>query len=195
MLKFFRKIKQILVIKNPFLLYLIFTIGIVLIIPLRGNAKQKGESQNNNNELIIAAKEIIQNAKTCALITIDDQGRPRVRTMDPFPPEDDLTVWFGTNSSSRKVTQIKENSKVTLYYTDSDDRGYVMIHGIASIVNDITEKEKHWKVKWKDFYPNYPDDYMLIKVLPQWMEVISETRGILGDEKTWLPPIVTLSNN
>ncbi|WP_347924385.1 pyridoxamine 5'-phosphate oxidase family protein [Pontimicrobium sp. SW4] len=171
------------------------TIVFAIFFSIYGCAQQKENSPNNDATLISVAKEIMQSAKTCALVTLDDKGRPRVRTMDPFPPEEELTVWFGTNSNSRKVNQIRENPKVTLYYLDSDDTGYVMIHGIASIVNDNAEKEKHWKVKWKSFYPNYPDDYMLIKVKPEWLEVISETRGILGDEKTWLPPIVTFSEN
>ena len=48
-------------------------------------------------------------AKTCALITLDSEGRPRVRVMDPFIPENDFTVWFGTNPKTRKVEQIKNN--------------------------------------------------------------------------------------
>ena len=167
---------------------------ITIFFYVYGNAQRNTVAKNTYAALIKAAKEIMIDAGTCALITIDNQERPRVRAMDPFPPEDGLIVWFGTNSNSRKVKQIKENSKVTLYYADNDNTGYVMIHGIASIVNDISEKEKHWKVKWKDFYPNFPDGYSLIKVSPQWMEVISETRNILGDTKTWEPQKVVFKN-
>jgi general stress protein 26 len=172
---------------NLFFQYLGYSIFIVLLVPLITNSQQKDNKQNNNSKLISIAKEIMQNAKTCALITIDDKGRPRVRTMDPFAPEENLTVWFGTNSNSRKVKQIKGNSKVTLYYTEKGETGYVMIHGIASIVDDVKAKEKHWKIKWKDFYPDYPHGYMLIKVKPLWLEVISETHGIVGDSITWKP--------
>ncbi len=160
---------------------------LTIFFSVYGCAQENKIVKNNKIELIKAAKEIIQSAKTCALVTIDTEGRPRIRTMDPFPPEDSLVVWFGTNSNSRKVKQIQENSKVTLYYADDDDTGYVMIHGIAEIVSDNTEKQKHWKPKWKDFYPNFPDDYLLIKVSPEWMEIVSETRNILGDSKTWEP--------
>ena len=164
---------------------------IAIFFSIYGCAQQNKIAKNNDLKLISAAKEIMQSAKTCALVTIDDKGRPRVRTMDPFTPEDSLIIWFGTNSSSRKVKQIQENPNVTLYYEDVDKKGYVMIHGIASIVNDVAEKEKHWKPKWKDFYPNYPNDYLLIKVSPNWMEIVSETRGILGNPKTWEPQRVT----
>jgi len=113
-----------------------------------------------------------------------------VRVMDPFLPESDFTVWFGTNSKSRKVNQIKKNPNVSLYYLDGDASGYVVIHGTAQLVDDQREKEKWWKVEWEAFYPNKAEDYLLIKVTPQWMEILSTTRGILGDPITWEVPVV-----
>ncbi len=146
-----------------------------------------------NNQLIQAAKQIMISTETCALITVDKDGRPRVRAMDPFHPEDDMTVWFGTNPNSRKVQQIKDDPRVTLYYLDKDASGYVMIHGTAQLVNDQIEKERRWKAEWKAFYPNQIEDYLLIKVIPEWMEIISETHGILGDPESWKPPVVTFN--
>jgi len=152
---------------------------------------QKTEVTDSSNiKLMTVAREIMTAAGTCALITLDEEGRPRVRAMDPFPPESDFTVWFGTNPKSRKVAQIKKNPKVTLYYLDDDASGYVMIHGTAQLVDDQKEKEKHWKVAWEDFYPNKQESYLLIKVTPEWMEVISISRGIDGDPKTWQAPVV-----
>ncbi len=129
-------------------------------------------------------------AGTCALITLDEKDLPMVRVMDPFLPDSDFTVWLGTNPKSRKVNQIKNNPNVTLYYLDSDGSGYVVIHGIAQLVDEPKEKEKRWKVEWEAFYPNRTEDYLLIKVSPEWMEVISYSRGIVGDPTTWQPPVV-----
>lgn len=169
-------------------IYLIFSI--LLLIPCIGISQNIESKDSTNIKLINAAREIMISAGTCALITLDGEGRPRVRAMSPFIPESDLIVWFGTNSKSRKVDQIKKDPRVTLYYLDSDSSGYVMIHGIAQIVDDLEEKEKHWKDEWEAFYPNRPEGYLLIKVSPEWMEVISYTRGIVGDPITWQPPIV-----
>ena len=119
-----------------FIKTVLFTFAFILLSFTHGYTQQKTDYKNNDTKLINAAKEIMQSAKTCALITVDDEGRPRVRTMDPFSPEENLTVWFGTNASSRKVDQIKNDNRVTLYYLDKDNTGYVMIHGIASIVKE-----------------------------------------------------------
>jgi len=167
---------------------LIFSIS--LLFNAKGISQNTEQKELSDIVLIKAAREIMIDAGTCALITLDEKGRPRVRVMDPFIPESDLVVWFGTNPKSRKVNQIQKDPRVTLYYIDSDASGYVMIHGIAQIVNDQKEKEKRWKDDWKGFYPNRPDGYLLIKVVPKWMEVISYTYDILGDSISWQPPFV-----
>ena len=160
-----------------------------------GFSQNKESDELSQNTIINAAREIMLSAATCTLITIDEQGRPRARAMDPFLPEDDFTVWFGTNPKSRKVDQIMKDDRVTLYYVDHDNSGYVMIHGKAQIIDDQIEKEKHWKVEWEAFYPNKQEAFVLIKVYPEWMEVISITRGILGDEETWEAPMVIFEPN
>jgi len=164
---------------------------ILISIPFSGLGQITEQGSNDADQFLIeAAKEIMTAAGTCALITIDDEGVPRVRAMDPFAPEEDLTIWFGTNSKSRKVDQIKKDPRVTLYYLDKDASGYAFIHGRARLVNDQEEKEKRWKVEWEAFYPDKTEDYLLIEVTPLWMEVLSPPRGISADPVTWQPPVV-----
>jgi len=126
---------------------------------------------------------------------LDDEGKPRARTMDPFIPENDFTVWFGTNSNSRKVEQIKKDPTVTLYYFDTKSQGYVVISGMAQLVNDSTKKEKYWKKEWEDYYPNKEDNYLLIKVTPRWLEILSPGHGIYNDPATWQPPVIIFESN
>lgn len=168
-----------------------FIISLILfLLPCKGFSQKAETIDTTKNKLMTVAREIMIEARSCALITLDEEGRPRVRTMDPFVPENDLTVWFGTNSKSRKVKQIKNDQRVTLYYLDSDASGYVMISGIAQLVDDQMEKDKRWKEEWEAFYPNNRKDYLLIKVSPEWMEISSINRGIVSDTITWQPPNV-----
>ncbi|NNF22533.1 MAG: pyridoxamine 5'-phosphate oxidase family protein [Saprospiraceae bacterium] len=164
---------------------------LMFLVPAMVSYAQDVAIQDSSNQVLMdAAVEIMTNAGTCAFITVDDEGRPRVRAMDPFLPTDELIVWFGSNPLSRKIKQIRNNPRVSLYYLDSDQTGYVMIHGLATLVDDDKSKVKWWKEKWNDFYPEYPNNYILIKVEPVWMEVISTRLGVTGDEKTWTPPSI-----
>jgi len=159
---------------------------IISISTIQG--QNKSVSDYSREFLLKEAKDIMINSGTCTLITLDSAGVPRARIMDPFAPEDDLSVWFGTNSKSRKVDQIKKDSRVSIYYFDAETTDYVLIHGNAQLVNDQQEKENRWKEKWNDFYPNRSEGYLLIKVAPIWMEILSTSRGIYGDAITWKPP-------
>ena len=129
-------------------------------------------------------------ARYCALITLDSSGRPQARTLDPFPPDENMVVWLGTNPRSRKVAAIRRNPHVTLYYFDREAQAYVTINGIARLVNDAKAKLKWWKDDWKKFYPDRARDYLLIRVTPEKLEVVNVNKGIVGDPHTWTPPSV-----
>ncbi len=171
-----------------------FILPILLLLTFHSFCQSHIKTDSVNTKLMNAAREIMAASGTCALITIDNEGRSRVRVMDPFLPESDFTVWFGTNPKSRKVDQIKKDPRVTLYYFDPNASGYVMIHGIAQLVDDPKVKEEKWKAAWKLFYPEKPKGYLLIKVSPEWMEIISYSHGIVGDSLTWEPPIVLFNS-
>jgi len=137
--------------------------------------------------LLSAASEIIEKAGYCALATVDASGQPRVRTMDPFPLGEDFVVWFGTSRKTRKVREIQSSSKVTVYYADPGGGGYVSIYGQARLVDDEDKKSQLWKESWEEFYPDKKADYLLISVTPKTLEVVNYSRGIVGDQATWLP--------
>ena len=168
---------------------------LLLLISLHSFSQNQEQSDSLRTKLTNAAREIMASSGTCSLITLDENGLPTARTMDPFLPESDFTVWFGTNPKSRKVKQIQKNSNVTLYYLEKNSAGYVVLHGKAQLVDDLSEKEKHWKTEWEAFYPNKIDDYLLIKVVPKWMEVLSISDGILGNPTTWEVPVVEFDSD
>lgn len=164
----------------------LFFLVLIFLIGCKQNSQTKTE-KFSKEQTILAAREIIKGSGMCALITLDEGGLPQVRTMDPFEPESDFTIWLATNPKSRKVVQLENNPNVTLYYADKNDNGYVSIYGTAELVNDQKEKNKRWKEEWKDFYPNRTDGYLLIKVIPTRLEVINYSRGINGNPDTWQP--------
>ena len=165
--------------------------GICLAVTVGFGAQPQTRSRD---ELIDAAREIMITSRYCALITVDGSGRTNARTMDPFAPDKDMVVWFGTNPRSRKVAEIRRHPRVTLYYFDRENQAYVTIRGIARLVNDSAAKARHWKEEWKTFYPNRDRDYLLIEVRPLSLEVVNTKKGILGDPRTWQPPTVVFKN-
>jgi general stress protein 26 len=166
-----------------------FTIFLILFVAAAVEA-QEAKQPLSRDELITAARETMSAARYCALITQDSSGSPQARTLDPFPPDENMVVWLGTNPRSRKVAAIRRNPRVTLYYFDREAQAYVTIYGIARLVNDPKAKLKWWKDEWKDFYPDRTRDFLLIRVTPEKLEVVNVKKKIVGDSHTWKPPTV-----
>jgi general stress protein 26 len=181
--------------KSAALFSIAFVMGLILFSAPSMTSPAHGQTISSKpvarERVINAAREIMAAARYCALITVDATGRAHARTLDPFAPDEQMVVWLATNPRSRKVAEIRRNPRVTLYYFDREGQGYVTVYGGARLVNDPQEKTKRWKTEWQAFYPDREKDYLLIAVTPERMEVVSETKGIAGDSKTWRPPAVS----
>lgn len=142
--------------------------------------------------VLAAARDVIGRAGYCALVTLDEAGAPAVRAMDPFPPDADFTVWLGTRRSTRKVGHILGDPRVALHWLDPDGPGYVTLLGTAELVDDPAERERRFKPEWHDFYDDdwRGDDYLLIRVRPQRVEVMSVPAGVASEPGGWKPAAV-----
>jgi general stress protein 26 len=134
-------------------------------------------------------------ARYATFITLDDTGHPQARMVDPFEPEEDFTIWVATNARSRKVAQVEADPRVTLTWFDKDGESYVTLLGSAQTVRDPRERERRWKDEWETFYEDRHrgDDYLLIRVRPIRLEIVSERHGMTNDPVTWRPVVVDLA--
>lgn len=145
-------------------------------------------------QVIAAAKEIMHAARYCTLVTIGVGGQPQARIVDAFQPDSDLTIWIATKPLSRKVNEIRLDPRVTLVYFSAPTFEYVTVIGTAVLDTDPVRKAAHWKTEWAGMYKdqNRGDDYVLLRVRPSRLEVVSPGRGMANDPATWLPVILEL---
>jgi general stress protein 26 len=140
--------------------------------------------------LMQAAMEIMKATPFCALVTIDSTGQPQVRTMNPFPLKKDMVIWFATSRNSRKVSDIRKNPKVSVYFADhTAAKGYVNINGTAIIIDDKELLVKMKREYWESI-PNWQDRFVLVKITPKTLDVTNYARGISGDPVTSKAPTV-----
>ena len=144
----------------------------------------------NRDTMIVAARDIISQTTYCGLVTIDSIGQPQIRTMNPFPVEDDLVIWFATSRSSRKVGELKANPKVAVYFANHNSAiGYVNISGKAEVIDDKELLVKMKREYWEGI-PNWQDIFVLIKIVPESLEVINYKHGLNNDPKTFKAPSI-----
>jgi general stress protein 26 len=144
----------------------------------------------SRDSLLKVSHMIIDSARCSVLVSVDNEGRPHAREMDPFAPDDNMIIWFATNPNTRKVQQIRNNPNVAVFYYDTKGLSYVSINGKAELVNDPAEKEKHWKTYWKRYYPDRDKDMILIKVVPERMELISYKYKLFWKNESFMPQYI-----
>lgn len=125
------------------------------------------------DSLLTVAKTIIESADSQTLVTVDEYGKPQARILSAFPLEEDMHIWLGTSTNSRKVQQIRNNPNVMVFYYDTKGKSYVSVAGQGRIVNDPDKKSHYWKDGWTRYYPDREKDYILIEVTPERLEICS----------------------
>jgi general stress protein 26 len=148
-------------------------------------------ARGSKENLLSEIRQVMKDAGYPALITVDDQGQPRARTVDAFAPDASMTIWVATRPNTRKVAQVQSNSAVTLYYFDALSRSYVTLMGEAELIDDeATKKDKRRDRDGDRLYPDFPNDYLLIKIKPSYVEALIPSYR--GDPHTWAPIRVDL---
>jgi len=164
-----------MILKSERFIHPIFLLVIILITSslIAQNYQDKLPEDISRDSLLTLARTIIDSAQSRTLITVDENGKPQARAMSTFPPEEDMVIWLGTSTRSRKVKQIKNNPNVMVYYFDTKSYSYVSVAGKARLVNDLEKKAHYWKKSWTRFYPDPEKDYVLIEVTPERLDICS----------------------
>ena len=128
-----------------------------------------------SENLLEIIKQTIKNAEFCFLITHGEAGQINSRLMQPYEPDDDLTVWLGTSPRSRKIQEIQQAPQITLSYAYPADGAYLTLQGEASIESGLAQRQHHWRDAFRAFWPDGPagDDYVVIKFVPTRIEVMN----------------------
>ena len=143
----------------------------------------------SRSAILAAATDIVRQARYCTLVTLGEDGHPQARIVDPRGPDASFTTWIATNPLTRKVAQIRRDSRVALLCFDAATSSYVAVLGRGAIVTDAAEKARRWKDEWTPFYASAAsgNDVMLIRMTPIRLEIVSVERGFAGDPQTWRP--------
>jgi general stress protein 26 len=99
-----------------------------------------------------------------------------------------------TRFTTRKVDQIRAHPKVTLYFSDDERDSYASIMGTAIVHTDAGDPEAKRRYEGEDiksYWPEFPRDFVMLEVRPQWLEFIGP--GVSNDEHTWRPQAVVFN--
>jgi general stress protein 26 len=104
---------------------------------------------------------IIRDIRIALLTTVGDDGQFHTRPVQTLKVEADATLWFFTDWTSPKVTELRHDVRVSLGYADPAKNVYVALCGEASLLRDPQQAKELWSIEQGAFYPKGPDDERL----------------------------------
>jgi len=104
-----------------------------------------------------------------------DEDQPFVRPVSPIA-EDDMFIRVTTLCTSRKVRQIRLNSKICLAFVEqpSGDKA-AFVFGDAHVVSDMQKKKRVWNLAPFDLSRHFPggpesEDFCVLKIAVKKVE-------------------------
>ena len=104
-------------------------------------------------------RELVKDIDFCMLTTVDEGGDLHSRPMSSNGDIDaNGDLWFFTNASSHKVSEITNLPKVNVSFADPDNQRYVSVSGSAQLVRDQAKIDELWRPQFKMWFPKGKED-------------------------------------
>jgi len=139
-------------------------------------------------------RELIKDIDFCMLTTVDENGDLHSRPMSSNGDvDDDGDIWFFTNASSHKVTEIQKLPKVNVSFADPDDQRYISVSGTAQVVRDRAKIDELWKPEFKIWFPEGKGDpeIALLRVNLEKAEYWDSPSSTIGYALSFVSSLVT----
>jgi general stress protein 26 len=120
------------------------------------------------NEGIEKLKKLAESADMCLFATNPDSVPLTARPMSTRQVDEQGNIWFFSRSTSNKNSEIANDSRVYLFYSNPGSIEFLNIFGEAEIIRDQQKAKELWSAWAKTWFPDGVDDpeLTLIKVRP-----------------------------
>lgn len=107
----------------------------------------------DEQEAMAEGLQLIEKSEICLLGTNGEDGFPNIKAMMNAKHEGINKIWLSTNTSSRRVQQLKNDNRACVYYVDDEDFKGLMLTGTIQIVQDLTSRQMLWADGNERYYP------------------------------------------
>lgn len=139
-------------------------------------------------------RELVKDIDFCMLTTVDESGDLHSRPMSSNGDiDEDGDIWFFTNATSHKVSEITKLPKVNVSFADTDNQRYISVTGTAQIVRDRAKIDELWRPEFKIWFPEGKDDpeIALLRVALEKAEYWDSPSSTIGYALSFVSSLVT----
>lgn len=102
---------------------------------------------------ITKSHKLVESCAIAMLGTNGAEGHPNIKAMIKVEAEGIKTIWFSTNTSSKRVAQLRENPKTCVYFHDEDTFKGLILVGEVELLTDLESRKRLWKDGCEIYYP------------------------------------------
>jgi len=81
-----------------------------------------------------------------------EDGHPWIKAMLKMETEDLKTVWFSTNTASKRVSQLRADPRACVYFVDFSDWMGLMLIGEVELLTDSESRKRLWRDGYEQYY-------------------------------------------
>jgi general stress protein 26 len=107
----------------------------------------------DKQEAMAEGLQLIERSKICLLGTNGEEGFPNIKAVMNAKHEGMNRIWFSTNTSSRRVQQLRKDNRACVYYVDDQDFKGLMLTGTIQILQDLKSRQMLWADGDERYYP------------------------------------------
>lgn len=97
--------------------------------------------------------ELVEASGIAYLGSIGGDGVPKIKAFMKGEAEGLHTIWFSTNTSSRRVAELRKEARACVYFCDEKRFCGLMLAGTAKVRTDPEARERLWREGCEVYYP------------------------------------------
>ena len=122
----------------------------------------RGEVTASDNPGDIATLAgLIRQIQVGLLTTLDANGHFHTRPVQTLEVQAGETLWFFTDWSTPKVSELETQSHVSVGYADVKNNRFAAVSGSAQVLRDPRKAKQLWSAEQVAYYPDGPEDSRL----------------------------------
>jgi general stress protein 26 len=113
---------------------------------------------------------LVERSNVAMLATNSAEGYPHIKAMIKAESQGLKHVWFSTNTSSKRVAQLRQDPRASVYFVDFEEWMGLMLVGEVEILRDEASRRRLWHDGDEKYYPLGVDDpdYTVLRFTAQW---------------------------
>lgn len=104
------------------------------------------------------ALALIERSRVCMVGSNGEGGYPQIKAMYKVANDGLETLWFSTNTSSKRVARFLKDPKAAVYFIDTEKTMGLLLNGKMEVLQDHETKARFWFSGAERYYPLGVDD-------------------------------------